>query len=113
MSLFSATLKRDQYSGYTHPSETLSSLLLGRAPPPRRDSCVLCVTHHSVSFSLEALKGRKDTMSEPTLSWRELLAQIIRAPVERDRIANEIGVRSITLLTCLLWKAKQRLRNFH
>jgi len=72
---------------------------------------VLCVTHHSVSFSLEALKGRKDTMSEPTLSWRELLAQIIRAPVERDRIANEIGVRSITLVRWTEGTSVPRMHN--
>lgn len=31
-------------------------------------------------------------------SWRELLGQIISNPIERERLANEIGVRSITLM---------------
>lgn len=30
-------------------------------------------------------------------SWRELLSQIISNPTERERLANEIGVRSITM----------------
>jgi len=36
-------------------------------------------------------------MAEPG-SWRELLENIISNTAERERIANEIGVRSITLI---------------
>lgn len=35
-------------------------------------------------------------MSEPS-SWRDLLSQITSNPTERERLANEIGVRPITL----------------
>ncbi len=31
------------------------------------------------------------------LSWREQLSKIISNPIERERIANEIGVRSVTM----------------
>lgn len=34
---------------------------------------------------------------EEQLSWREQLSNIISNPIERERIANEIGVRAITL----------------
>ena len=41
-------------------------------------------------------KGHERAMSDPH-SWRDLLKDIISDPVARDRLANEMGVRSITL----------------
>src|SRR5260370_22279481 len=50
-------------------------------------------------------------MPEDARSWRELLAQIIHNPMERDRIANEMGVRSITLNGWVNIESSPRLLN--
>ena len=44
-------------------------------------------------------------------SWREVLSKIISSPAERDRIANEIGVRSITLTRWSTGESTPRLQN--
>ena len=49
-------------------------------------------------------------MSDPP-SWRDLLKRIIDAPGERERIANEIGVRSITLDRWIAGTSKPRMQN--
>src|SRR5947209_384025 len=44
-------------------------------------------------------------------SWRELLGQIISNPTERDRLAGEIGVRSITLTRWVNGESMPRPQN--
>ncbi len=44
-------------------------------------------------------------------SWRELLKSIISDPAERERIANEIGVRSITLTRWITNESTPRPHN--
>ena len=46
-------------------------------------------------------------------SWRELLASIISSPAERERIATEAGVRSITLTRWISGESKPRPQNLH
>jgi len=41
--------------------------------------------------------GKVVVKQRETVDWRELLGNIISDPVERERIANEIGVHSVTL----------------
>lgn len=44
-------------------------------------------------------------------SWRGLLGQIISNPTERERLANEIGVRSITLIRWINGDSMPRQQN--
>jgi len=44
-------------------------------------------------------------------SWRELLGQMISNPTERERLANEIGVRSITLMRWVNGETVPRAQN--
>lgn len=46
-------------------------------------------------------------------SWRELLASITSNPAERERIATEAGVRSITLSRWISGESKPRPQNLH
>lgn len=46
-------------------------------------------------------------------SWRDLLRQIISNPIERDRIANETGIRPITLVRWVNGESNPRSRNLH
>jgi hypothetical protein len=48
---------------------------------------------------------------EQPSSWRELLKSIISDPAERERIANEIGVRSITLTRWITGESTPRPHN--
>lgn len=49
-------------------------------------------------------------MQEPP-SWRELLSKIITNPTERERIASEVGVRSITLTRWINGESIPRSQN--
>ncbi len=48
---------------------------------------------------------------QQTGSWRELLSQIIERPTERERIANECGIRSITLTRWINGESIPRSQN--
>lgn len=46
-----------------------------------------------------------------SLSWRDLLGQLISSPSERERIANEVGVRPITLSRWVTGESTPRPHN--
>jgi len=50
-------------------------------------------------------------MSALSNNWRELLSNITADPAERDRIANEVGVHSITLMRWVNGESSPRLHN--
>ena len=55
-------------------------------------------------------KGHEHVMSDPP-SWRDLLKDIISDPIARDRLANEMGVRSITLARWASGETRPRPHN--
>jgi len=55
--------------------------------------------------------GFRDMQKPPT--WRELLGSIIRDPQERQRIASDLGVRTITLMRWANGESNPRLQTLH
>jgi len=55
-------------------------------------------------------KGHEHAMSDPP-SWRDLLKEIISDPLVRDHLANEMGVRSITLARWASGETRPRPHN--
>jgi hypothetical protein len=56
--------------------------------------------------------GKVKHMQNP-LTWRALLGMIIRDPQEEQRLANELGIKQITLTRWVTNDSKPRLHNLH
>jgi len=61
------------------------------------------------TFVLEVSKGTEGV--ENSQQWRDLLGKIIKEPHERQRIANELSVRPITLTRWVSGESKPRPHN--